>query len=157
MFDRYNYKISVIRKKNRNWGLLSRPSSAQIYGYKRTQLFTLEMWLQTCWREEVVTCILLQQTFLETSPYLLALTVIVSLVHSVFEFLAFKNGNYPHSLAVTTFVFFSHVRSLIAVSVISLSVYGLCMFYYLSQQSMITLHIVYTQSVYFLIVCYVYI
>ena len=30
--------------------------------------------------------------FLETSPYLLALTIIVSIVHSVFEFLAFKNG-----------------------------------------------------------------
>jgi hypothetical protein len=30
----------------------------------------------------------------ETSPYLLGLTVIVSLVHSVFEFLAFKNGKY---------------------------------------------------------------
>merc|ERR1712018_660591 len=29
--------------------------------------------------------------FLETSPYLLALTVIVSIIHSVFEFMAFKN------------------------------------------------------------------
>lgn len=29
---------------------------------------------------------------LETNPYLLALTIIVSIVHSVFEFLAFKNG-----------------------------------------------------------------
>ncbi|CAI9734582.1 lip and palate transmembrane 1 homolog [Octopus vulgaris] len=29
--------------------------------------------------------------FLETNPYLLAITVIVSIVHSVFEFLAFKN------------------------------------------------------------------
>ena len=28
----------------------------------------------------------------ETSPYLLGLTIVVSLVHSVFEFLAFKNG-----------------------------------------------------------------
>jgi len=33
----------------------------------------------------------LKQAFLETSPYLLAITVIVSIVHSVFEFLAFKN------------------------------------------------------------------
>lgn len=33
----------------------------------------------------------LKQTFLETSPYLLAITIVVSLVHSVFEFLAFKN------------------------------------------------------------------
>jgi len=32
-----------------------------------------------------------KEAFLETSPYLLALTVIVSLTHSVFEFLAFKN------------------------------------------------------------------
>lgn len=36
--------------------------------------------------------ILFQTTLVETNPYLLALTVIVSLVHSVFEFLAFKNG-----------------------------------------------------------------
>ncbi|CAB3989747.1 cleft lip and palate transmembrane 1 homolog [Paramuricea clavata] len=33
----------------------------------------------------------MKKTMAETSPYLLALTVIVSLVHSVFEFLAFKN------------------------------------------------------------------
>ncbi|KAJ8311058.1 hypothetical protein KUTeg_011392 [Tegillarca granosa] len=33
----------------------------------------------------------LKTAFLETNPYLLALTVIVSIVHSVFEFLAFKN------------------------------------------------------------------
>lgn len=32
-----------------------------------------------------------KEAFLETSPYLLALTVIVSMTHSVFEFLAFKN------------------------------------------------------------------
>lgn len=37
-------------------------------------------------------CDFFQQTFLETSPYLLAITIVVSLVHSVFEFLAFKNG-----------------------------------------------------------------
>lgn len=29
---------------------------------------------------------------LDTNPYLLGMTVIVSIVHSVFEFLAFKNG-----------------------------------------------------------------
>ncbi|XP_013401359.1 cleft lip and palate transmembrane protein 1 [Lingula anatina] len=33
----------------------------------------------------------LKRTFVETNPYLLALTFIVSIVHSVFEFLAFKN------------------------------------------------------------------
>lgn len=33
----------------------------------------------------------MKRTLLETSPYLLALTVIVTLVHNVFEFLAFKN------------------------------------------------------------------
>lgn len=33
-----------------------------------------------------------QVALLETNPYLLALTIIVSIVHSVFEFLAFKNG-----------------------------------------------------------------
>lgn len=34
----------------------------------------------------------IKTTLLETNPYLLALTVAVSLLHSVFEFLAFKNG-----------------------------------------------------------------
>lgn len=34
----------------------------------------------------------LKETFLETSPILLGLTVLVSITHSVFEFLAFKNG-----------------------------------------------------------------
>lgn len=29
---------------------------------------------------------------METNPYLLGLTVVVTIVHSVFEFLAFKNG-----------------------------------------------------------------
>lgn len=29
---------------------------------------------------------------LETNPYLLGLTIVVSIVHSIFEFLAFKNG-----------------------------------------------------------------
>ncbi|XP_037272495.1 putative lipid scramblase CLPTM1 [Rhipicephalus microplus] len=33
----------------------------------------------------------LKEAFLETSPYLLAVTVVVSLLHSVFEFLAFKS------------------------------------------------------------------
>ncbi|XP_047471837.1 cleft lip and palate transmembrane protein 1-like [Penaeus chinensis] len=33
----------------------------------------------------------IKEAFLETSPYLLALTMAVSLLHSVFEFLAFKN------------------------------------------------------------------
>lgn len=34
----------------------------------------------------------LKETLLETNPYLLGLTIIVSILHSVFEFLAFKNG-----------------------------------------------------------------
>ncbi|KAK7086896.1 Cleft lip and palate transmembrane protein 1 like protein [Halocaridina rubra] len=33
----------------------------------------------------------IKEAFLETSPYLLALTMIISLLHSIFEFLAFKN------------------------------------------------------------------
>jgi len=35
----------------------------------------------------------LKEALLETSPYILAATIIVSLLHSVFELLAFKNGN----------------------------------------------------------------
>ena len=34
----------------------------------------------------------LKQMLLDTNPYLLALTITISIVHSVFEFLAFKNG-----------------------------------------------------------------
>ena len=34
----------------------------------------------------------MKEAILETNPYLMALTVAVSLLHSVFEFLAFKNG-----------------------------------------------------------------
>ena len=33
-----------------------------------------------------------KETLLETNPYLLGMTVAVSLLHTVFEFLAFKNG-----------------------------------------------------------------
>merc|ERR1711884_270493 len=33
----------------------------------------------------------IKEAFLETNPYLLVLTFVVSIVHSVFEFLAFKN------------------------------------------------------------------
>lgn len=35
-----------------------------------------------------------QVALLETNPYLLGLTIVVSIVHSVFEFLAFKNGEF---------------------------------------------------------------
>ena len=31
---------------------------------------------------------------LETNPYILGVTIVVSLVHTVFEFLAFKNGKF---------------------------------------------------------------
>lgn len=33
-----------------------------------------------------------QRVFLEGNPYLLMITMVVSLLHSVFDFLAFKNG-----------------------------------------------------------------
>lgn len=36
--------------------------------------------------------IISQRVFLEGNPYLLAITMVVSLLHSVFDFLAFKNG-----------------------------------------------------------------
>lgn len=35
-----------------------------------------------------------QVALLETNPYLLGLTIVVSIVHSIFEFLAFKNGEF---------------------------------------------------------------
>lgn len=34
----------------------------------------------------------LQEAMVETNPYLLGLTVAISILHSIFEFLAFKNG-----------------------------------------------------------------
>lgn len=34
----------------------------------------------------------MKETLLETNVYLLGLSVVVSIVHSIFEFLAFKNG-----------------------------------------------------------------
>lgn len=35
---------------------------------------------------------------METNPYLLGLTIVVSIVHSIFEFLAFKNGKAARSV-----------------------------------------------------------
>ena len=43
-----------------------------------------------------------QTTLLDTNPYLLGLTVAVSILHSVFDFLAFKNGNLIDILPVNT-------------------------------------------------------
>ena len=43
---------------------------------------------------QLVLSVSYKTTFLETNPYLLAVTIIVSIIHSVFEFLAFKNGIY---------------------------------------------------------------
>lgn len=39
-----------------------------------------------------------QRVFLEGNPYLLAITTVVSLLHSLFDFLAFKNGMYCSNL-----------------------------------------------------------
>lgn len=44
----------------------------------------------------------LKETLLETNPYLLGLTIIVSILHSVFEFLAFKNGKYKNTSDICT-------------------------------------------------------
>ncbi|KAF2986985.1 hypothetical protein EK904_004871, partial [Melospiza melodia maxima] len=40
---------------------------------------------------------------LETNPYLLALTIVVSIVHSVFEFLAFKNAQKSQNFKFVAF------------------------------------------------------
>ena len=78
-----------------------------------------------------------KEAFLETSPYLLGLTVIVSITHSVFEFLAFKNDiqfwknrssmeglsvrsvffNVFQSLIVLLYVFDNDTNTLIKISV----------------------------------------
>ncbi|CAL1530511.1 unnamed protein product [Lymnaea stagnalis] len=84
----------------------------------------------------------LKVAFLETSPYLLALTIVVSILHSVFEFLAFKNDiqfwksrKSLEGLSVRS-VFFNVVQSLIVLlyimdnetnTVVKISVFiGLC-------------------------------
>lgn len=36
---------------------------------------------------------LIKSTLMDTNPWLLGLTMVVSLLHSLFDFLAFKNGN----------------------------------------------------------------
>ena len=36
----------------------------------------------------------LKETILETNPYLLGMTIAISILHSIFEFLAFKNGKF---------------------------------------------------------------
>lgn len=38
--------------------------------------------------------VIFQRVFLEGNPYLLVITMVVSLLHSVFDFLAFKNGKF---------------------------------------------------------------
>jgi hypothetical protein len=40
----------------------------------------------------VIGILISQRVFLEGNPYLLAVTMAVSLLHTVFDFLAFKNG-----------------------------------------------------------------
>jgi hypothetical protein len=40
----------------------------------------------------VIGILIWQRVFLEGNPYLLAVTMAVSLLHTVFDFLAFKNG-----------------------------------------------------------------
>jgi len=47
----------------------------------------------------------LKEAMLDTNPYLLGMTFVVSIVHSIFEFLAFKNGN--EKLYKINFQFFS--------------------------------------------------
>lgn len=45
----------------------------------------------------------LKEAMLDTNPYLLGITFIVSIVHSVFEFLAFKNGTVFFSISTPRF------------------------------------------------------
>lgn len=46
----------------------------------------------------------LKEAILETNPYLLALTFAVSILHSIFEFLAFKNGESIRQIDLYSFV-----------------------------------------------------
>lgn len=44
-----------------------------------------------------------KEALLDTSPYLLGLTIVVSILHSVFELLAFKNGKFLFDNFIFTF------------------------------------------------------
>ena len=50
----------------------------------------------------------IKEAFLETNIYLLVLTFVVSIVHSVFEFLAFKNGTFQCYLISLRFCLSNH-------------------------------------------------
>ena len=50
----------------------------------------------------------IKEAFLETNIYLLVLTFVVSIVHSVFEFLAFKNGTFQCYLISFRFCLSNH-------------------------------------------------
>jgi hypothetical protein len=43
----------------------------------------------------------LQRILLDNHPAILALTFIVSLLHTIFDFLAFKNGNFSSSKSIS--------------------------------------------------------
>lgn len=55
----------------------------------------------------------LKEAMLDTNPYLLGMTFVVSVVHSIFEFLAFKNGSlktcvfHNYSIVCSTSLIFS--------------------------------------------------
>lgn len=51
----------------------------------------------------------LKETLLETNPYLLGMTIVVSIFHSVFEFLAFKNGKLIYSLVKSILKFHKYL------------------------------------------------
>ena len=58
----------------------------QVFAYSITILINLCLMTPSKSQDSI------KEAFLETNPYLLGLTFVVSIVHSIFEFLAFKNG-----------------------------------------------------------------
>lgn len=91
----------------------------QLYAAQGTRQKYMNIWGDNDEAENDEGQDMLKETMMDTNPYLLAMTVFVSIIHSVFELLAFKNDiqfwnnrNSLEGLSVRT-VFFSVFQSLI--------------------------------------------
>ncbi len=81
-------------------------------------------------RTAILGMIIPQRMLLETNPYLLALTFVVTLLHTIFDFLAFKNGLLhfvPHVIMIDI-VFWKNKKNLEGMSVRTIFVNAACQF-----------------------------
>lgn len=59
----------------------------------------------------------IKEMVMESNPYLFGLTMVVSMLHSLFEFLALKNGKYMNEVGNTYFVWLSNFCSSFALKI----------------------------------------